>query len=126
MSLLLLIEYLLMAVAGVWLQFAGLALFCLTGITVLQFIVQRSPQSQALPSHGSASGHPGAALLGEELDLGFSVLRQQATTERTKLQLYELALEHEKKGDQAKAERVYAIWLPGTRAIGMPARNWKN
>ena len=118
--MLLLSEYLLVTVFGLWLQLAGLALFCLTGVAMLQFLVQL---------HGGASGHgasedggPAGRAAGpvEELDLGFSVLRQQPTTERTKQQLYELAMEHGRKRDYARAERVFrhlAARDPGYRDV---------
>ncbi|MEQ1800305.1 MAG: serine/threonine-protein kinase [Gammaproteobacteria bacterium] len=120
MLTLLLAEYVLVAVAGVWLHLAGLALFCLTGIAILQFSVQLSRQTRGSGAGGSSARGASAAGPGEELDLGFSVLRQQPTTERTKAQLYELAMEHGKKRDYAKAERVFrhlAARDPGYRDV---------
>jgi len=120
MLLLLLAEYLLIAVAGLWLQFAGLALFCLTGAAILQFSVQISGRSRGLGADGTNVRGNSAASLGEELDLAFSVLRQQPTTEPTKVQLYDLAMEHGKKRDYAKAERVFlylAARDPGYRDV---------
>ncbi len=120
MLVLLLAEYVLIAVAGVWLHLAGLALFCLTGMALLQFSVQLSRQSGTASTGGGGARGGGAAGPGEELDLGFSVLRQQPTTERTKAQLYELAMEHGKKRDYARAERVFrhlAARDPGYRDV---------
>lgn len=119
MVVLLATEYLLVTVAGVWLHLAGLALFCLTGVAVLQSALQLAGLGGTA---GSGTG-PGALSLagaGEELDLGFSVLRQQPTTERTKAQLYELAMEHGRKRDYARAERVFrhlAARDPGYRDV---------
>jgi serine/threonine-protein kinase len=113
-------EYALVSVAGVWVHLAGLALFCLTGVAVLQSAVQIARQR----GPGGLGNSPGGALAlagpGDELDLGFSVLRQQPTTERTKAQLYELAMEHGRKRDYARAERVFrhlAARDPGYRDV---------
>jgi serine/threonine-protein kinase len=120
MALLLATEYFLVAVVGLWLQLAGLALFCLTGVAIFQFIMHLSGRSPG-EAPGSSSTRGGIAVgHAEELDLGFSVLRQQPTTERTKLQLYELAMEHGKKRDYARAERVFrhiAARDPGYRDV---------
>ena len=118
--LLLVAEFLLVAIAGLWIRLAGLALFCLTGSAMLQLILQVSRRARAVaPTRTEASGGdgPGAS---QELDLGFSVLRQQPTTDRTKVQLYQLAMEHGKKRDYAKAERVFrhlAARDPGYRDV---------
>jgi len=120
MALLLLAEYVLVAVAGTWLHLAGLALFCLTGVAILQFSLQLSGRDRAASPAGAGPRGGSAAGPGEELDLGFSVLRQQPTTERTKAQLYELAMEHGKKRDYARAERVFrhlAARDPGYRDV---------
>ncbi len=120
MVVLLLAEYVLVAMAGLWLHLAGLALFCLTGVALLQFAVQLSRQSRTASAGGAGTRGISAAGPGEELDLGFSVLRQQPTTERTKAQLYELAMEHGKKRDYARAERVFrhlAARDPGYRDV---------
>lgn len=90
--------------AGYWLQLGSLALFCLTGTAVAQGL-------RHLPGAGR-SARPGAAAsaaldAGAELDLAFSVLRQQPTTGETKAQLYELAMEHGRRRDYARAERVF-------------------
>lgn len=120
MVLLLLTEYLLISFAGLWLQLAGLALFCLTGVALLQFIMQLPSRAGDTGAAATSRLSIGAAGTAQELDLGFSVLRQQPTTERTKLQLYELAMEHGKKRNYAKAERVFrhlAARDPGYRDV---------
>ena len=117
---LLVAEYLLVTIAGIWIHLAGLALFCLTGVAILHFSLQFSRSARGFGSASSGvhgGGGPGAS---QELDLGFSVLRQQPTTDRTKLQLYQLAMEHGKKRDYAKAERVFrhlAARDPGYRDV---------
>jgi len=120
MALLLATEYFLVAVAGFWLQLGGLALFCLTGVAIFHFILQLSGRftGPATDASSARGGAPTGQV--EELDLGFSVLRQQPTTERTKQQLYELAMEHGKKRDYARAERVFryiASRDPGYRDV---------
>ncbi len=120
MVLLLLTEYLLISFAGLWLQLAGLALFCLTGVALLQFIMHLPSRAGDTGAAATSRLSIGAAGTAQELDLGFSVLRQQPTTERTKLQLYELAMEHGKKRNYAKAERVFrhlAARDPGYRDV---------
>ncbi len=113
-------EFLLVAVAGLWIHLAGLALFCLTGSAILQLILQLARRARGVAStrtEASGDDGPGAS---QELDLGFSVLRQQPTTDRTKVQLYQLAMEHGKKRDYAKAERVFrhlAARDPGYRDV---------
>lgn len=119
MVVLLATEYLLVTVAGLWLHLAGLALFCLTGVAVLQSAVQLAGLGNTA-GNGAGPGALSLAGAGEELDLGFSVLRQQPTTERTKAQLYELAMEHGRKRDYARAERVFrhlAARDPGYRDV---------
>ena len=122
MLLLLLAEYLLVGFAGLWLQLAGLALFCLTGVAILQFTMQLTRRSRGLSPDATSARKISVAGTAEELDLGFSVLRQQPTTERTKLQLYDLAMEHGKKRNYAKAERVFrhlAARDPGYRDVAV-------
>ncbi|MCE7902134.1 MAG: CHASE2 domain-containing protein [Gammaproteobacteria bacterium PRO9] len=118
-ALLLLIEYLLLSVAGIWLHLAGLALFLVIGTVVLRLFrrfagVANDPQPATTPAATVLASGPTA-----ELDLGFSVLRQQPTTERTKQQLYALAMEHGKKRDYAKVGRPGDGGKPGP---GQPAR----
>lgn len=115
-AMLLLLAELVLLSQGLWLHLAGLALFCLTGVALLQFLLhlpnadQRPVAMPGLPAAGPA----------DELDLGFSVLRQQPTTDRTKQQLYDLAMQHGRKRDYARAERVFrhlAARDPGYRDV---------
>ena len=78
----------------------------MTGVALLQVAGRSARDGRA--AQGKDAGSPGNSAAGpaEELDLGFSVLRQQPTTERTKAQLYDLAMEHGKSRDYARAERV--------------------
>jgi eukaryotic-like serine/threonine-protein kinase len=104
-TLLMLAEMLLIT-QGLWLHLAGLALFCLTGVALLQFMTHMPSARQRQAAAAAAPG-PGVAGPNDELDLGFSVLRQQPTTDRTKQQLYALAMEHGRNRDYARAERVF-------------------
>ena len=61
MLVLLLAEYLLVAVAGTWIHLAGLALFCLTGVAILQFAVQLSRRDQSAAANSSTARGIGAA-----------------------------------------------------------------
>ncbi len=106
--------------AGTWLQFAGLALFCLTGMAILQGLTQLPGRGLGLAGSRSDDSPVSSAGPGEELDLAFSVLRQQPTTDRTKEKLYDLAMEHGRKRDYARAERVFrhlAARDPGYRDV---------
>ena len=103
---LLLAEF-VMLLTGTWLQFASLALFCLTGMAILQGLTQLPGRRLRLPGGQPDETPVSSAGPGEELDLAFSVLRQQSTTDRTKEKLYELAMEHGRKRDYARAERVF-------------------
>lgn len=106
--------------AGTWLQFAGLALFCLTGMAILQGLTQLPGRGLGLTGGRSDDAPANSAGPGEELDLAFSVLRQQPTTDRTKEKLYDLAMEHGRKRDYARAERVFrhlAARDPGYRDV---------
>ena len=79
---------------GTWLQLASLALFCLTGMAILQGLSLLPARRLGLAGDQSEEAPASSAGPGEELDLAFSVLRQQPTTDRTKEKLYELAMEH--------------------------------
>lgn len=93
--------------SGYWLQLASLALFCLTGTAVSQGLRYLPVPDARRPAR--VAGQPAAMATGggAELDLAFSVLRQQATTGETKAQLYELAMEHGRRRDYGRAERVF-------------------
>jgi serine/threonine-protein kinase len=92
--------------AGYWLQLGSLAVFCLTGTAVAQGLRHLPVPGSGRPARPAASAPP-ALGGGAELDLAFSVLRQQPTNGETKAQLYELAMEHGRRRDYARAERVF-------------------
>lgn len=98
--------YLLIA-HGVWVQLVTATLFVVLGIGSVQTFNARRPVAAAAP----ASEPPGdvrAADDADELDLSFSVLRQQSGTDETKKKLYAIAMSHGKRREFAKAERVLA------------------
>jgi serine/threonine-protein kinase len=106
--------------AGYWLQLASLALFCVTGTAVAQAL-RFLPFAGGAAGDALAAGSQAAGPTPEELDLAFSVLRQQPTTGETKARLYELAMEHGRRRDYARAERVFrhlATRDPGYRDVG--------
>jgi eukaryotic-like serine/threonine-protein kinase len=112
-------EYVLL-LSGTWLHFAGLALFCLTGMAILQGLAHLPGRPLGIAGAQSDRKPADSGGPGEELDLAFSVLRQQPTTDRTKEKLYELAMEHGRKRDYARAERVFrhlAARDPGYRDV---------
>ncbi|MBL8224873.1 MAG: protein kinase [Chromatiales bacterium] len=92
--------------AGYWLQLGSLAVFCLTGTAVAQGLRHLPVPGSSRPAR-AATAVPPAIGGGAELDLAFSVLRQQPTNGETKAQLYELAMEHGRRRDYARAERVF-------------------
>jgi hypothetical protein len=112
-------EFMLL-LSGTWLHFAGLALFCLTGMAILQGLAHLPGRPLSIAGAQSDKQSADSAGPGEELDLAFSVLRQQPTTDRTKEKLYDLAMEHGRKRDYARAERVFrhlAARDPGYRDV---------
>lgn len=98
--------YALMA-HGVWLQLVTATLFSVLGITSIQALISLRGTG-ARPAHAAAAPNiPAPRLLDEdELDLAFSVLRQQQPTKETKKRLYDIAMTHGKRREFAKAERV--------------------
>ncbi len=106
---LLTIEAYFLIAHGIWLQLVTATVFSILGITSIQTLAFR-------PRHAAQSA-PGATATGtstsgvhdnDELDLAFSVLRQQRPTEETKTRLYDIAMTHGKRREFAKAERVLA------------------
>jgi len=113
-------EYALLSLAGFWLKLAGLALFCLIGVALMSFMVQWQGTRAVAKTGRDQTPADQAGAPGEELDLAFSVLRQQPTTEKTKQQLYALAMQHGRHRDYARAERVFrhlAVRDPGYRDV---------
>jgi len=102
------IEAYLLFAHGVWLQLVTATLFAVLGIGSVQ--AMNSMRAAAAPATGEsveqATGGEQATKDEDELDLEFSVLRQQGDSEETKNHLYEIAMKHGKRREFAKAERV--------------------
>ena len=91
---------------GIWVQLVTATLFTVLGIGTIQ-----ATDKFRLTSDSGASPKPApepAAHLdsNDQLDLAFSVLRQQSPTEETKKRLYAIAVTHGKLKEYSKAERV--------------------
>jgi serine/threonine-protein kinase len=96
--------YLLMG-PGIWMELVTPTVFAVLGIGSLQLThrLWPAPERNAARSDAAAGQTLSAA---NELDLDFSVLRQQAPTEDTKQRLYQIAVAHGRRREFAKAERV--------------------
>ncbi len=110
---------------GIWAELTTAAVFAVFGLGATRLLPVRTVrETGAAPSRVAAPAEPkpddriGA---GDELDLAFSMLRHQPATEHVKQRLYEVALEHARRRDLAKAERVLrhlASIDPGYRNAG--------
>lgn len=104
--------YLLIA-HGIWVQLVTATLFTILGIGSVQAVdkfrltADTGNQPASKPEH-SAPADTGNQLADtdDQLDLAFSVLRQQPPTDETKKRLYGIAVTHGKMKEYAKAERV--------------------
>ena len=109
-GILLAIEAYLLLAHGVWLQLVTATLFAVLGIGSVQALnsIQR-PTAQAGGGSKSGAGYePPVMEDGDDLNLAFSVLRQQGDSDITKSRLYDIAMTHGKRREFAKAERVLA------------------
>jgi CHASE2 domain-containing sensor protein len=91
---------------GIWVQLVTATLFTVLGIGTIQ-----ATDKFRLTSNGGTSPEtppePAAHMdTNDQLDLAFSVLRQQPPTEETKKRLYAIAVTHGKLKEYSKAERV--------------------
>ena len=103
-AILLAVEAYVLMAYGIWLQLVTATLFSVLGIISIQALTPRL-KSNALTESVDAS--PQSKLQNEdELDLTFSILRQQPPTEETKKSLYDIAMTHGKRREFARAERV--------------------
>lgn len=95
--------YLLMA-HGIWARLGLATVFTALGIMTivgLRFLRHAEP----LPVPKPQPAGPDLSI-GDELDLAFSVLRQQPPNDDTKERLYRIAISHGRRREFAKAERV--------------------
>ena len=106
------IEAYLLFAHGVWLQLVTATLFAALGIGSVQALNSlRAPGRRRAGEPGSGrcrrdGGATRSTKDEDELDLAFSVLRQQGNSDETKNHLYEIAMKHGKRREFAKAERV--------------------
>ncbi len=98
-------EAYLLLTQGIWTQLGSAAVFSVLGIAAvyaLRYLGHRESNAVAAKPRAELD----AVADGDELDLAFSVLRQQAPNEDTKESLYQIAVTHGKRREYAKAERV--------------------
>jgi len=106
-AILLAIEAYVLMAHGIWLQLVTATLFSILGIASIQALTPRLAANTRSEPAGAVADAPASKLIDEdELDLTFSILRQQSPTEGTKLSLYNIAMTHGKRREFAKAERV--------------------
>ncbi len=104
-TILIAIEALLLLGLGIWTRLVTPATFCTLGIAALYSISVLRSQARSM---AVATPVPAMGRLTDEdeLDMAFSVLRQQSPTDDTKERLYRIAVTHGKRKEFAKAERV--------------------
>jgi serine/threonine-protein kinase len=99
--------------AGVWAQLTTAAAFAACAVPAVRLMqpgavpLEVGPALAAAHAGGRTTGPAdGLAAAEDELDLAFSMLRHQTPSESVKGRLYDIALEHARRRDLAKAERV--------------------
>ncbi len=105
-GILLSIEAYLLLAHGVWVQLVTATTFAALAIGSVQALNSLRPASPSAARVGNF--FVGAPVVddADELDLAFSVLRQQGDSDSTKKRLYDIAMTHGKRREFAKAERV--------------------
>jgi CHASE2 domain-containing sensor protein len=93
---------------GIWVQLVTAALFTVLGIGTIQATDKFRLTAESGPDPQPKTDAERASHIdtNDQLDLAFSVLRQQAPTEETKKRLYAIAVTHGKLKEYSKAERV--------------------
>ena len=100
------VEAYLLFAHGVWLQLVTATLFAVLGIGSVQALNSLRAAPAGGETDEQATSSDKATQDDDELDLEFSVLRQQGNSDETKNRLYEIAMKHGKRREFAKAERV--------------------
>lgn len=91
----------------IWAQFGTVAVFAAAAVWLMQPLRRAVPQkSRSERSHQRTTPTVGSGSAEDQLDLEFSVLRQQPVTDNTKAKMYQIAFEHGRAEEFAKAERV--------------------
>jgi serine/threonine-protein kinase len=91
---------------GIWVQLVTAAIFTVLGIGTIQATDKFRLTSASGDSPKATAGPVSHIDANDQLDLAFSVLRQQPPTEETKKRLYAIAVTHGKLKEYSKAERV--------------------
>jgi len=107
-TLLLTTEAYLLLAHGIWVQLVTATLFAIMGIGSVHVLTSVKRSAIAGVDGAAANAAPAPVTDVDELDLAFSVLRQQPPSDETKERLYEIAMTHGKCKEFAKAERVLA------------------
>jgi serine/threonine-protein kinase len=103
-AILLTTEAYLMVAQGIWVQLGLPTVFAVLGLTTIVALrYLRAPEPLPAPQPQPVGPKLGE---GDELDLAFSVLRQQPPNDDTKERLYRIAVTHGRRREFAKAERV--------------------
>ena len=105
-TLLLTTEAYLLLAHGIWVQLVTATLFAIMGIGSVHVLSSVKRSAAGRTGDGASKGSLSAVADIDELDLAFSVLRQQPPSDETKQRLYEIAMTHGKCKEFAKAERV--------------------
>lgn len=105
------IEAYLLLGPGLWIPLGSVAAFSVLATAAVRLIQpQKASSGVSVLAAAAARADPvrvaGSASPEDELDLAFSVLRHQPPSAHVKERLYEVALEHARHHDLAKAERV--------------------
>lgn len=105
--ILLSIEAYVLYTFGVWVQLVTATLFSILGIISIKTLTPRPVPAVASASTETRQPERQIKVAEEdELDLNFSILRQQPPTDETKKSLYDIAMTHGKRREYAKAEKV--------------------
>lgn len=105
------IEAYLLLGPGLWVHLGSVAVFTAVASGTVRLMHPAATHVGApVLAVAAAAGSPAPAMepgnAADELDMAFSVLRHQAPSAHVKERLYEVALEHARQRDLAKAERV--------------------
>lgn len=107
-GILLAVEAYLLLAHGVWLQLVTATLFAVLGIGSIQALNMLRPATATNTAETGSVVSIAPVDDEDELDLAFSVLRQQGDSDVTKKRMYDIAMTHGKRREFAKAERVLA------------------
>lgn len=104
---LLVLQFFMLQFGQTWLQLVTVALFAPLAAVGVQAYRLRQARTAGTASPAAGAREPAIGQQDvQELDLAFSVLRQQPASPATKKRLYNIAMEHGRRRDFARAERV--------------------